>query len=346
MMNTSQKLIALLSGAALLSVSSLAAQTATTAPVGYVTKTTPSGDDALIGLPLAQATALTSVADSVSDAVVTVSATLVANAYDNTHYVLATSGANAGQWSEVVATAVNSITTADVLLAPTDTFAVIPFWTLATAFPGGEGVGVNTNPNAPTATVLINDPTAVGINLSAGSSYLYFEDGVNDGWYDTNTFAPANDLALVPDTYLTIRNNTASPIVTVTSGAVPVNVVGSTISRQVAGQQDSQLVNPYPAGLTLDGSNLAAAITATTNASSPIDTVLIFDIDGTSGQNISAAATYLYYEDGGVNDGWYDANTFAAAGSVEIPAGGAFIVRRAAGSAELAEWNPTTPYSL
>ena len=70
-----------------------------------------------------------------------------------------------------------------------------------------------------------------------------------------------------------------------------------------SGQQDSQLVNPYPAGLTLDGSNLAAAITATTNASSPIDTVLIFDIDGTSGQNISAAATYLYYEDGGVNDG-------------------------------------------
>ena len=167
-------------------------------------------------LALAQATALASVADSVSDAVVTVSATLVANAYDNTHYVLATSGANAGQWSEVVTTAANSITTAEVLLAAGDTFEVIPFWTLATAFPGGEGVGVNTNPNAPTATVLINDPTAVGINLSAGSSYLYFEDGVNDGWYDTNTFAPANDLALVPDTYLTIRNNTASPIVTVT----------------------------------------------------------------------------------------------------------------------------------
>ena len=43
MMNTSQKLIALLSGAALLSVSSLAAQTATTAPVGYVTTTISSG---------------------------------------------------------------------------------------------------------------------------------------------------------------------------------------------------------------------------------------------------------------------------------------------------------------
>jgi uncharacterized protein (TIGR02597 family) len=345
MIKTPKKFIALLSGAALLT-SSAFAQTVATNPVGYVSTTTPTGDDALIGLPFTQTTAFAGAADSVDGTQVTVTATLVVDAYNNTHYALATSGANAGQWSEVVGTSASSITTAEEILAATDTFEVVPFWTLATAFPGGEGVGVNTDPNAPTATVLINDPTAVGINLSAGSSYLYFEDGVNDGWYDANTFASANDLALVPDSYLIIRNNTASPIVTVTSGAVPVNVVGSTISRQVAGQQDSQLVNPYPAGLTLDGSNLAAAIAATTNPSSPTDTVLIYDIDGTSGQNISAAATYLYYEDGGVNDGWYDANTFAAAGSVEIPAGGAFIVRRAAGSAELAEWNPTTPYSL
>ena len=328
-------------------MSSAFAQGVTTDPVGYVTTTTPTGDDALVGLPLTQAIALSGAADSVSGAEVTVSAALVADAYNNTHYALATSGANAGQWSEVVATAVDSITTADVLLAATDTFDVVPFWTLATAFPAGAGVGASTVPSAPVATVLINDPTAAGINFSAASAYLYFTDGgTNDGWYNASNFDPANDLRLAPDAYLTIRNNTGAAVSSVVSGSVPVGVVGSTIARQLVGQQDTQLVNPYPAAITLDASGLVGSIAATTVPSSPTDTVLIFDIEASSGQNISTSAAYLYFTDGGTNDGWYNASTFDPAGAVEIPAGGAFIVRRAGGADEVVQWNPPTPYSL
>ena len=178
-------------------MSSAFAQGVTTDPVGYVTTTTPTGDDALIGLPLVQATAFAGAAVSVDGAEVTVAATLVVDAYNNTHYALATSGANAGQWSAVVTTAANSITTADVLLAAADTFDVIPFWTLVTAFPGGEGIGASANPNAPTTTVSMNNLNAAGINLSSAATYFYFVAGPEGaGWYQTGTFAFSNTVEI------------------------------------------------------------------------------------------------------------------------------------------------------
>lgn len=348
-MKTYLKPLFLFSSCALAAISTLnagAPAVVATDPVGYVSTTTPNGDDALLGLPLAQAAALSTVAGTISGAEVTVSATLVADAYNNTHYVLATSGANAGQWSEVVDTSVSSITTADALLAETDTFNVIPFWTLDTAFVDGAGVGASTNPAAPVATVLVNDPTATGINLSPAATYLYFTDGgTNDGWYNANTFDRAGGIVLAPDAYVIIRNNTGGSVTTIVTGTVPVNPVGSTIARQLSAQQDSQLVNPYPSGLSLDDSGLASVLTATTNPASPEDTVLIYNTAATSGINISPAATYLYFTDGGTNDGWYNANTFDQAGAVEIPAGGAFLVRRSAGAAELVDWNPAVPYA-
>ena len=344
MMNTSQKLIALLSGAALLSVSSLAAQTATTAPVGYVTTTTPTGDDTQIGVPLAQAAALSGVADSVSDAVVTVSATLVANAYDNTHYVLATSGANAGQWSEVVATAVNSITTAEVLLASTDTFVVIPFWTLATAFPGGAGIAASANPSIPSSLILVNDLTAAGINLAPTGAYLYFAGpSPAPGFYST-TFTPSDDVRLTPETFVTIRNQSGSSIDSTFSGTVATSVVGTTVVGVAGAAQDNLLVNPYPAPITLANSGLTNVVESSPNPSIPLDLVLIYDTS-VVGVNQAPTGTYLHYAGPSPAAGWYS-TTFQASDNVEIPAGGAFIVRKGSGNDETLAWNPTLPYTL
>jgi uncharacterized protein (TIGR02597 family) len=348
MIKTPTKFIALLSGVAFL-MSSAFAQGVATDPVGYVTTTTPSGDDSLIGLPLAQATALTSVADSVSDAVVTVSATLVANAYDNTHYVLATSGTNAGQWSEVVATAVNSITTADVLLAAADTFDVIPFWTLATAFPGGEGVGDTVDAFNPARTVSINDLNAQGINLSAAATYFYFPGPtpVAAGWYQTGNFNSSDSVRLSPETFITIRNSSGSSLATVISGTVPANVTGTTVVGVAEAAQDNQLVNPYPAPITLGASGLTSVVAPAADAFNPLDTVSIYDIENSAGQNISAAATYFYFAGPTpVPAGWYQTGNFAASDSVVIPAGGAFIVRKGAGDDESLTWNPPLPYAL
>jgi len=328
-------------------MSSAFAQGVTTDPVGYVTTTTPTGDDALIGLPLVQATAFAGAAVSVDGAEVTVAATLVVDAYNNTHYALATSGANAGQWSAVVTTAANSITTADVLLAAADTFDVIPFWTLVTAFPGGEGIGASANPNAPTTTVSMNNLNAAGINLSSAATYFYFVAGPEGaGWYQTGTFAFSNDVVLSPETYITIRNNSGSSLSTVIAGNVSVNVVGTTVVSVAAAAQDNQLVNPYPAPITLGNSGLASVVGAAVNPNAPLDTVSVYDIESSVGQNISSAATYFYFVAGPEGEGWYQTGSFAFSNTVEIPAGGAFVVRKGAGGDETLTWNPPVPYTL
>lgn len=346
-MKNSVKNLALFSGAIIFSLSNLGA--VETDPVGFVTTNTPAGDDALIGLPLKQAPALAGAADSVADAVVTVTATLTVDGFNNTHYALATSGANAGQWSEVTDTDTNTFTTAEVLLAATDTFEIIPFWTLATAFPNGDGIGVTADPFNPETTVSTNNVAAVGINLSTAATYFYFPGPtpVSAGWYQTGSFAASDGVRLSPDTYLTIRNDSSSALSTVTSGTVPVSVVGTTVIGLAAQDQDNQLANPYPAPLTLSTSGLTDVVAPAADPFNPLDTVLIYDIEGSSGQNISAAATYFYFPGPTpVAAGWYQTGSFAESDAVEIPAGGAFVIRKGAGDDEELKWNPPVPYTL
>jgi len=346
MIKTPTKFIALLSGVALLT-SSAFAQGVATDPVGYVTTMTPTGDDALIGLPLTQATAFAGAADSVSGAEVTVSATLVADAYNNTHYALATSGANAGQWSEVIATAVDSITTSEELLAATDTFDVIPFWTLATAFVDGAGIGASADPFNPTTTVLLNDLNASGTNISPAKVYFYSSAGPSGpGWYENGTFTFSDDVRLSPETYLTIRNDSGSLLATTVTGSVGTSVSGTTVVGVAGAAQDNQLVNPYPTGITLAASGLTDVVAPAADPFNPLDTVLVYDIEGTSGKNISPATIYFYSSAGPSGPGWYENGTFTFSNAVVIPAAGAFIVRKGPGDDETLAWNPPVPYTL
>jgi uncharacterized protein (TIGR02597 family) len=344
-MKITLKTLSVLSGAAFFTLTSLSA--VETDPVGYVTTTTPNGDDALIGLPLTQPPAFTGAASGVSGAVVSVTSTLVADAYNNTHYLLATAGANAGQWSEVIDTNTNSITTSEIILAASDTFKIIPFWTLATAFPGGAGVGASANPQSPSTTVLLNDLNASGTNLSAASAYFYFAGPTPAaGWYKTGNFTDGNDIRLSPETYVTIRNNSGFSLSTVVTGTVPTVVVGTTVIAVLAAAQDNQLVNPYPAALTLAASGLTDVVAPAANPQSPTDTVLVYDAENTSGQNISAAAAYFYFAGPTPAAGWYKTGNFTDGNNVEIPAGGAFIIRKGVGDDEVLVWNPPVPYIL
>jgi hypothetical protein len=93
---------------------------------------------------------------------------------------------------------------------------------------------------------------------------------------------------------------------------------------------------------------LAAVVNASTNVFVPGDEVVLFENTGT-GLNRSSVASYFYHDgsSGFLGAGWYQSGSLAASGSVEIPAGGAFWIRKAAASGqEIAEWNPPVPYTL
>jgi uncharacterized protein (TIGR02597 family) len=325
----------------------LASQTFTTDPLGFVSITTPAGDDTLIGLPLTRPPAVTGVASSVNGAEVTFAASLVADAYNNTHYLLATSGANQGQWSEIVDTTANSITTAEELLAANDSFSVIPFWTLATAFPQGEGIGDTADPFNPARTVKLNDLNAAGTNLSTAATYFYFPGPSPEaGWYQSGSFEPSDNVILSPETYITIRNNAVANITTVVSGNVPSNMMSTSVLGVQGAAQDNQLVNPYPAPLTLSNSGLTDVVAPAADPFNPLDTVKVFDHENSSGQNLSTSATYFYFAGPSPEAGWYQTGSFAPSDGVTIPPGGALIVRKGAGDDEIATWNPPLPYSF
>jgi hypothetical protein len=105
-------------------------------------------------------------------------------------------------------------------------------------------------------------------------------------------------------------------------------------------------VNPYPSELTLSTSGLTDGIAPAADPFNPLDPVSIYDIENTSGQNISSAATYFYFAGPTPAAGWYQTGSFAAGDNVTIPAGGAFVVRKGLGDDEVLNWNPPLPYSL
>jgi uncharacterized protein (TIGR02597 family) len=351
-MNIPQKTLSLLAAASLFTLTSLSA--VETDPVGYITTTAADGSDSFIGLSLTESVAIAASASDVTDSVVSTTSTLVEDAYNSTHYLLFTTGAQEGQWYEITDTTTSSVVLADNVGAlgatASDEFKVIKFWTLGELFPSSSGFAVSSNVFAPVAEVQLNNLTAAGINLSSSASYFY-HDGTSGfltaGWYQSGTLAASDSVKLSPETYFTVRNQSGSDFDIVVTGAVPVDVVGTTVSTETF-TQDNQLVNPYPSGLALDNSALTAVVNASSNVFAPGDSVVLFDSTG-AGINRSSVASYFYHDgsSGFLTAGWYQSGTLAPSGSVEIPSGGAFWIRKAAGgSAEVAEWNPPVPYTL
>jgi len=116
MMNTSQKLIALLSGAALLSVSSLAAQTATTAPVGYVTQSIKPASFNLIGVNLSNPVVASGAFESADASSATDAEGNFSTALSSGDgYVLSLTSNNVGVNTGVSASSATTITTDDDL---------------------------------------------------------------------------------------------------------------------------------------------------------------------------------------------------------------------------------------
>ena len=358
MMNTSQKLIALLSGAALLSVSSLAAQTATTAPVGYVSFTLPENSDLKVGLPMQSGKSFSGAVSSVTAGSVTVGTT-VPDLTTDVHFLLVTSDNGLlGHWYTITGATGSTISVAEDLaaagLTSADTVCAVKFWTLDTLFPNGGAIPQSPDPFSPVAQVLLNDVNSVGVNLTPTAAYAYYDGlaGGDAGWLDAaDPGAGYKGSTLInPETFLIIRNGSGPSADIVMSGGVPTEPIASSVLSRSAGAQDSLVFNPFPSAISLGNSELisSGAVRQSPDPFSPVDVLLLFD-ENSTGLNNTPVASYVYYDGvAGGDAGWLDAADPGAGykDANTIPAGAPMLIRRTAGADELITWVPALPYSL
>lgn len=333
------------------------AQSVATAPVGAVTTSIAASSDQRFGVSLQRPALYASALQNATGKILTQTGT-VPSLGSEVKYVRFTSGAAIGQWSQVTGSNSSSITIADNLqtlgAVAGDKFEVRPFWTLATLLPPGSGFPASSDPFNPKGLVLLNDPQAVGINLSASSVYFYY-DGTGNiapaGWYNNDgNFGASDNVIVSPEAPIVIRNGNAVAAKFVSIGDVPAAKVANTIVSRVAGAQDNQIYNPYPANLVLSTSQLVSsgAVRPSPDPFNPTDLLLTYSATNV-GINASASAVYFYYDGTGniAPAGWYNNDgNFGSADSVVIPAGSAFTIRKASGSTTTTEWAPTLPYTL
>jgi len=355
-MNIPQKILSLLVGASLFTLTSLSA--ITTDPVGYVTVTVAAGTDAKFSIPLQKSPVFSSAVGSVSTGQIDVSGT-VPDITTTPHIVIVTTdgGTLEGNWYEVSSSTATSITVFDDIesdgLTSSDSIKVVPVWTLDTLFPSGGDIPASSDVTNPVAYVFTNPSAITGINLSSDKSYIYHsgEQGLA-GWYDANNLGGGSqgDVALYPDTYITVRNLTGSDASVVLAGSVPADTLATDV-LSASFEADNQVVNPFPAGLTLADSNLYLAsggpLGGSADVTNPSDQLLIYEGAATS-LNPSTTKTIIYHTGEQGLAGYYDANNLGG-GTQEnyvIPANAALIIRKGASSAGVTKWRPNLPYTL
>jgi len=321
--------------------------TATTDPVGFVNFTVNANSDQPIGVPLQKAPIFQGTVTSVTGSQVGFS---TAVSLSGTCYLSVGSGNSTGRWEVIASVSNNTITLTSPIpgLEVGNSVTVRPFWTLSSLLPNGGGIPASSDLTLPVAFVLTNNPAATGINIPASNFYVYHSgEQLPAGWYDANTFDSASDVIVSPEVYMTIRNQTGSSIQVPIVGNVPVNNFGVSVVRNATLPQDNLIYNQFPASVTLGSSALVSsgAVRPSSDLTLPEDIVLFFDSSNT-GLNPAASRFFAYHSGEQLPAGWYDINTFDSADNVVIPAGAAFTIRKAAGSATEVTWNPSTPYTL
>ena len=358
MMNTSQKLIAMLSGAALLSVSSLAAQTATTAPVGYVTVTVNGSPDgsAIAYTPLSlslENAILTAgaLSETPSSAVVTNSnASYTPSAFagtdasgNATHYLQFTTS---GLIADIIANDATTITTAADLtgLATSgDGYVVKKHSTLADIFGAANEAGLEGG-----GDFTASDQVFIMSSDGAGSfaTYYYQVDPTapgnflgGSGWRTVgNTSTDQSNVVVGPDDGILVARATSGDVEIVVSGSV------NAVDHQRGLPAGFSLVAyPYPVDVTLDDSNIYTVSNGYVSGGdfSSSDTIFVLGSNG-------IYTTYYRQTDptapgnflGG--SGWRTVgNTSTDQGAVVIPAGSSIIIQhKGSGLA----WADVKPY--
>lgn len=336
--------------------------TATTTPVGYLSVTVPANADTTITPSLVLSPLYSGASTGISGNDVSASG-LSAGAYATPNpqcYLKITSGPLAGAFFPITANTGSTITVAagaTTLQAQGfvsgNTFSVIKYWTLATLFPGGAGIGGTSDALNPSSYLFVADATGTGADRSSSKVYFYCtgdtELSLPAGWYDNaDPFAGSIDNTPIDPTLLyTIRSAGTSTVVTVT-GQVPSTLANAEVVTATT-VNDNYLAAPYPIDTSLAESGLQSVIAATSDALNPTEYVFVYD-DLASGVNKSANSIYFYCSGDtelSLPAGWYDnADPFAGVVTAKVlKAGRCFVLRKAPSAAGVLDWNSPLPYT-
>lgn len=370
-------------GSALLLATPLAADTnvVTTDPVGVMRYVFQANSDSSMSLPLHRPTEFAGAVGSVGSNWITAFATSnspinwvnndwtygVGTNANNTYYAMFTTGALEGAWFQITGNNSNtlfldtaglaSLATAGV--AASNSFEVVPFWTLNTVFVGGTGITATTSLFSLKSFVILMSQTNAGVNLPSSAAYVYYTGagGIRPaGWYNAgNLFAGPNeaDLPLDPDTFVLIRDLSSSTTTNFVTGSVEMFDHRTTLGRIENGKaQDNFVALSFPVDSSLAESGLATSpgFTPTSNLFALADFVLVYNQDG-AGINKPNSAAYIYYNgQGGFRPaGWYDAGNLFAGPSYDtnkiFRAGQGYTIRKGSGPAAADFWVASPSYA-
>ncbi len=324
-----------------------------TSPVGYVSITCLPNSDTIVGLPLRTSAAYTGALSAIPDTTTTPGSAilslsgnpgLTANEFAGAYYVKFKDSTPAatgdGQWFSITANGTSSITVdlngGTIAAVSGAQLEVLKFWTLAELFPPSECTtdpattgnaivaSLNTLANGRRTQVLVPDLVTPGTNLAASAIYYVY----NGQWRKPGTAQDFGSVQLWPDVYFTIRHSAAitSPTTYTINGEVELGEFVAPLTTQASIYQDNFVAIPRPVDTALNQLNLggtdAFVSSTSTLASGRRDQLLVFD-NATAAYNKAAAAIYYFH-----NGIWKKPGSAADQGSVVIPAGTGFIIRK------------------
>jgi len=340
-----------------------AQNTATTTPVGYVNLTVPASSDTNIGQPLHRPAELATTGTIAGDKI-NLTATLATNQFvyspptqRNAYYVLVkTSGIYNGRYFEILSNTANQIVVSQNLeslgLSGTISFEVVPFWTLSTLFPSGNGVGTTQDIFEPAGLVQFRTEE-IGTNRAISRNFFHYtgteEQGT--GWYDNDNLSLGrlDDATIDPHTMIRIRNLENTTKTVVISGNVPTFTVQTPVTTASA-PTDNYLSVQYPVDVTLAQSGLAGtAVRSSTDIFEPVDILFVYD-DTATGLNKAPTRFFFHYvgtEEQGT--GWYDNNDLSLGLQDNNPilkAGRGYVIRKSPGTPDVSSAQSSLPYTL
>ena len=322
---------------------------ACSAPSGSTSIVILSNSDTYVSIPYARAPLYCGTILSISNSTLTVQGApgwstgqwsqLTTNGYFP-NYVVLTSGAKEGATFTVTNNSSDSLEAVGLEdlsgVVTGDQLAIIPYWSLGTAFPGGAGITPSTSAIAAgRRTQLFSLDAHTYSGLNPNQVFFFF----NNAWRRVGSAATSNynDVVILPERNFILRQNFsgATNVTFTAAGNVAEYSVRIYLEQAITNTftGDNYVGNYHSTTQTLNQSNLAAILSASDPGASPPvlnDLLLVYD-NAAAAINKTPAHIYFYY-----NGHWADLSNppytvDRGADPVFIPGGGV-TVRKKLGS--------------